>query len=82
MTSLEHHLEGSLDGTSGEISYTFSFVFYSCIEAITEVVHRWFHFFKYRQCLITAPVIPTLCVHVWYANRVYAFGTLTTHLRV
>ena len=39
-------------------------------------------FFKYRQCLITAPVIPTPCVRVWYANRVYAFGALTTRLRV
>ena len=42
--SLEHRLEGSLDGTLGEISYVFSFVFYSCIKAITEAVHRWFHF--------------------------------------
>jgi hypothetical protein len=37
-------LEGSLDGTSGEISYVFSFVFYSSIKAITEAVHKWFYF--------------------------------------
>ena len=42
--SLEHRLEGSLDGTSGEISYIFSFMFYSFIEVITEAIHRWFHF--------------------------------------
>ena len=48
MTSLEHHLESSLDGTLGEISYVFFFVFYSFIEAITEAVHKWFHFSKYR----------------------------------
>ena len=39
-------------------------------------------FFKYRQCLITAPVVPAPCVCVRYANRVYAFGALTTRLRV
>ena len=39
-------------------------------------------FFKYRQCLITAPVVPTLCVRVRYTNRVYAFGAPTTRLRV
>jgi len=44
MASLGHCLEGSLDGTSGEISYVFSFVFYGSIKAITEAVHKWFHF--------------------------------------
>ena len=39
-------------------------------------------FFKYRQCLITAPVIPTPCVRVRYANCVYAFGAPITRLRV
>ena len=39
-------------------------------------------FFKYRQCLITVPVVLTPCVRVWYANRVYAFGAPTTRLRV
>ena len=43
-TSLEHRSEGSLDGTSGEISYVFSYVFYSSIEAITEAIHKWLHF--------------------------------------
>ena len=42
--SLEHRLESSLDSTLGEISYIFPFVFYSFIKAITEAVHRWFHF--------------------------------------
>src|ERR1700721_912258 len=40
-TSLEHYLESSLDGTSEEISYIFSFVFYGSIEAITGTVYKW-----------------------------------------
>ena len=71
MTSLEHRLESSLDGTSGEISYVFSFVFYGSVEAITEAVHRWFYFLKYRRCLITAPVVLTTCLRAWYSS--YAF---------
>ena len=43
-TSLEHRLESSLDGTLGEISYIFSYVFYGSIEAITEAIRKWFHF--------------------------------------
>src|SRR6266702_5433902 len=71
MTSLEHHLEGSLDSTSGEISYVFSFVFYGSIEATTEAIHRWFYFSKYRQCIITALVVPTACLRVWYTKYVF-----------
>ena len=48
MTSLEHRLESSLDGTLGEISYVFSFVFYGFIEATIEAIYRWFYFSKYR----------------------------------
>ena len=33
-------------------------------------------FFKYRQCIITAPVVPAACL------RVYAFSAPTTRLRV
>jgi hypothetical protein len=44
MTSLEHYLEGSLDGTLGEISYVFSYVFYGSIKTITEAIRKWFHF--------------------------------------
>jgi len=44
MASSKHRLEGSLDGTLGEISYIFSFMFYGFIKAITEAVYRWFHF--------------------------------------
>ena len=44
VTSLEHHLEGSLDSTSGEISYIFSYIFYGSIKAITEAICKWFHF--------------------------------------
>ena len=44
ITSLEYYLEGSLDGTSGEISYIFSYVFYSSIKIITEAIHKWFYF--------------------------------------
>ena len=39
-------------------------------------------FFKYRQCLITVPVIPTRKYALVHQVRVYAFGTLTTCLRV
>ena len=55
----------------GLTSCIFSFVFYGSIEAITEVIHRWFHFLKYRQCLITAPIIPTACLRARYSS--YAF---------
>jgi len=41
---LGHRLEGSLNGTSGEISYVFSFAFYGSIKAITEAVYKWFYF--------------------------------------
>ena len=44
MASLEHHLEGNLEGTLGEISYVFPYVFYSSIKAITETIYKWFHF--------------------------------------
>ena len=44
ITSLEYCLEGSLDGTSGEISYVFFYVFYGSIKAITEAICKWFHF--------------------------------------
>ena len=69
---LEHCLESSLDGTLGEISYISSFMFYSCIEAITEAVHRWFHF------LSTASV---WLQHLLYQPRAYAFGTPTVFTR-
>src|ERR1700727_2110982 len=38
ITSLEHYLESSLDGTSGEISYVFFLIFYGFIKVITEAV--------------------------------------------
>ena len=44
MASFEYRLEGSLDGTSGRISYVFSYVFYSSIKAIMEAIRKWFHF--------------------------------------
>src|SRR6266571_9383497 len=68
--SLEHRLEGSLDGTSGEISYVF-FVFYGSIEATTEAIHRWFYFSKYRQCMITAPVVLTACLRARYTEYTF-----------
>ena len=39
-TSLEHRSEGSLDGTLGEISYIFSYVFYGSIKVITEAIYK------------------------------------------
>src|SRR6266568_9219396 len=71
MTSSEHRLEGSLDGTSGEISYVFSFVFYGSIEATTEAIHRWFYFSKYYQCMITAPVVLTACLRARYTKYTF-----------
>ena len=44
MASLEHRLESSLDGTLGEISYIFSYVFYSSIKAVIEAIRKWFYF--------------------------------------
>jgi len=41
---LEHYLEGNPEGTSGGISYVFSYVFYGSIKAITEAIYKWFHF--------------------------------------
>ena len=48
-------------------------------------------FSKYRQCIITAPIVLTACLRVWYAEyaftrsihrvRVYAFS-IPTRLRV
>ena len=52
-------------------SCIFSFVFYSSVKAIIEAVYRWFHFSKYRQCLITAPVIPTACLYIQYSSYAY-----------
>ena len=78
MASLEHRLESSLDGTLGEISYVFSYVFYSSIKAITEAIRKWFHFSKYRQCIIIAPAVLTACLRgSIHQVRVYAFGSLT-----
>jgi hypothetical protein len=74
MASLEHRLEGSPEGTLGGISYIFSYMFYGSIKAITEAVYKWFHFPKYRQCIIIAPVVPTACLRVRYAE--YAFTRL------
>ena len=60
MASLEYHIEGSLDGILGKISYIFSFVFYGFIKAITEAVYRWFHF------LSTASVwLQHLCINAY-----------------
>ena len=44
MASLEHRLKGNLEGTSGGISYVFSYVFYGSIKAITEAIYKWFYF--------------------------------------
>ena len=42
--SLKHRLEGSPEGTLGEIFLCISFVFYGSIKATTEAVYKWFHF--------------------------------------
>ena len=42
--SLEYRLEGNPEGTSGGISYIFSYIFYSSIKTITEAIYKWFYF--------------------------------------
>ena len=78
-------MEGSLEGTlGGEISYMFfpsvfygltpyifSFMFYGSIEATTEAIYRWFYFSKYRQCIITAPIVLTAYLRVRYTKYVF-----------
>ena len=46
-------------------------MFYGFVKVTTETIYKWFHFFKYRQCIIIAPVILTACLRVWYVR--YAF---------
>src|SRR6266550_5666159 len=76
MTSSEHRLEGSLEGTSGGgisyiiplhfmvlfLMYFFYVLWFYCSNygGCTQVVS----FFKYRQCIITVPVLPTACLRV------------------
>ena len=69
MASLEHHLEGSIESILGGISYVLSYVFYGSIKTITEAIYKWFHFSKYRQCIIIAPVVLTACLRVWCTNH-------------
>src|SRR6266702_4429292 len=83
MASLRHCLEGSLKGTSGRISY----VFLLCFTVLLKQLRRLYtsgSIFKCRQCIITAPSVPTTCYkaltnqggtyqyidHVVYFNRI------------
>jgi hypothetical protein len=85
MASLKYHLKGSLKGTSGGISY----VFLLCFTVLLKQLRRlYIGGFKYRQCLITAPVILTCIYALVHQVRIYTFGvpttifgTPTTHLR-
>ena len=40
MDSLKYYLEGNPEGTSGGISYIFSYIFYSSIKAIMEAIRK------------------------------------------
>src|SRR6266581_3904756 len=101
MASLEHRLEGSPEGTSGGISYAFplylivlffciSFIFYGFIKANYGGYTQAVLFFKYRQCLITAPGVrtriyafgaPASCLRVWCTNHCLRVGAPTTCLQ-
>ena len=75
---MKYRLGGSLDGTSEEISYVFSFVSYSCIKAITEAYIGGSIFqvplvSDYSTCY--ANRVPT---HSVQQLRVYAFDAPTT----
>ena len=87
--SLEHHLEGSPEGTPrnslytsfmfyGYISYVFSFILYGSIEAITEAAYRWFHFLSTASVWLYKRVF----THLVHQPLVYAFNAPTTYLCV
>ena len=79
-TSLEHRLESSLDGTSGEISYVFSFVITVSLKQLRRLCTGGSIFqvppvSDYSTCC-TNRVLTRLVHQV----RVYAFGAPTTCL--
>ena len=51
------------------------FIFYGFTKAITEAIYKWFLFFKYRQCIIIAPVVRKnfLYISVFYGFIPYVF---------
>src|SRR6266702_3567747 len=82
MAGLEHRLEGSLEGTSGGISYVFLLCFTVLLKQLQRLYISGFIFqvppvYDYSTCCTNR--VFTRWVH---QLRVYAFGALTTHLRV
>src|SRR6266702_7868066 len=70
LVNLRHCLEGSLEGTSGGISY----VFLLCFTVLLKQLRRLYtsgSIFKCRQCMITAPGIPTACLRVRCTNHLF-----------
>ena len=68
--SLEHRLEGSSEGTSGGFLCIFFYIlwfYWSKYRGCTQVVS----FFKYCQCIITAPVVPATCLCGWYTRYMF-----------
>jgi hypothetical protein len=54
---LEESLEGKFKGNFLCVLCVFSLCFYGFIKVVIEAIHISGFIFKYRQCLITAPVI-------------------------
>ena len=59
-----------------------SFVFYGSIKAITEAIHRWFHFSSTASVWLQHLVYERVFICSVYQPLVYAFGVLITRLRV
>ena len=59
-----------------------SFVSYGSIEAITEAIHRWFHFSSTASVWLQHLVYERVFTRSVHQPLVYAFGALTTRLRV
>ena len=82
MASLRHHLEGSLEGTPGGISYVFPLCFTVLLKQLQRLYTGGFIFqvppvYNYSTCCTNR--VLTRSVH---QVRVYAFGAPTPYLRV
>ena len=82
MASLRHHLEGSLEGTPGGISYVFPLCFTVLLKQLQRLYTGGFIFqvppvYNYSTCCTNR--VLTRSVH---QPHIYTFGVLTTRLRV
>ena len=82
MASLKYCLEGSLEGTSGGISYVFPLRFIVLLKQLRRLYTSGFIFqvppvYGYSTCCINRVLARSV-----HQPRVYAFGAPTTRLRV